>query len=235
MFANLFQRRKQLLRIFGPKLIDQLKPREARQAIARSAVFCLAAPATKFWKRDISSASERAFLGGLGGFFVAELPQKRGLLHTRGFARFLSTGVVSASSRALTCPFKQSNPSVWSLLSWFPTHTHLWVRLSVFLKLFVSSVTVPPSDSDYVSLTNSLFPLSLSLSWHMHKYTGGCREQRRGIHGRRGEGARKECCVWGGYFVLSWSVSGAPTPQNYTTIHLGQWSAESGKNLSDIK
>jgi len=25
-------------------------------------------------------------------------------------------------------PFKQSNLSVWSLLSWHPTHTHLWVR-----------------------------------------------------------------------------------------------------------
>ena len=58
--------------------------------------------------------------------------------------------------RALTCPFKQSNPSMWSLLSWHPTHTHLWVRLSVFFKLFVSTVMVQPSDLDYVNRSASL-------------------------------------------------------------------------------
>jgi len=63
---------------------------------------------------------------------------------------------LKVESRALTCPFKQSNLSIWSLLSWHPTRTYLWVRLSVFLKLFVSTVTVPPSDSDYVNRSASL-------------------------------------------------------------------------------
>ena len=161
---------------------------------------------------------------------------------------------LSVESRALTCPFTQSNPSVSSLLSWHPTHILLWLRLSVLEKLFVSTITVPPSDSDYVnrstslqhfraihtacilrvcvSLTNPLFFLSLSLLRQMHKYTGGCREQRRGNHGRGGEGARKECCIWKGYFVSGWSVTGALTPRDYITIHLGQsrWSAESRKD-----
>jgi len=48
-----------------------------------------------------------------------------------------------------------SNPSIWSLLSWHPTHTHLWVRISVFFKLFVSTGTVPPSDLDYVNRSAS--------------------------------------------------------------------------------
>jgi len=61
---------------------------------ARSAVYIFAAPAAKFLKRDFSSASERAFPGFLGRFFVAELPPKRRCFDTQEFARFLSTGVV---------------------------------------------------------------------------------------------------------------------------------------------
>jgi len=41
-------------------------------------------------------------------------------------------------------------------------------------------------------------------------------------------------CVWKGYFVSSWSASSAPTPRNYTIIHLKLWSAQYGK-LSDFK
>ena len=97
---------------------------------------------------------------------------------------------LSFESRALTCPFKQSNPSIWLLLSWHPTHTHLWVRFSVFLKLFVSTVTmmikaiiiistvtVPPSDSDYVNRSASL-------------------QQFRLIHTRR---SRRSRCHEGGH------------------------------------
>jgi len=36
-----------------------------------------AAPAAKFWKRDINSASEREFLGFFGDFLVAELAHKK--------------------------------------------------------------------------------------------------------------------------------------------------------------
>jgi len=130
----------------------------------------MAAPAAKYWKRDFSSASERAFSGGFGGFCVAEpwLPPKRGCFNTQEFTRFLSDGNwchLSVESRALTCPFKQSNPSIWSLLSWHPTHTRLWVRLSVFLKLFVSTVTVPPSDSEHVNRS-----ASLQQFWLIHQH-----------------------------------------------------------------
>jgi len=68
---------------------------------------------------------------------------------------------LSIESRALTCPFKQGNLRIWSLLSWHPTHTHFWVRDSVFQKLFVSTVTVPPSDSDYVNRSISLLQFRL--------------------------------------------------------------------------
>jgi len=39
-------------------------------------------------------------------------------------------------SRALMCHFKQSDLSAWSLWSWHPTHTHIWVRRSVLSELF---------------------------------------------------------------------------------------------------
>jgi len=68
------------------------------------------------------------------------------------------------------------------------------------------------------SLRLSLF---LSLSWSTNKYTGGCWEQRRGIYGGGGGGSRQGLFVWGGSCVLSWSVSRAPTPRNYTTVHPG--------------
>ena len=73
-------------------------------------------------------------------------------------------------------PFIQSNPSIWSLLSWHPTHTHPWVRFSVFSNFFVSTVTVPPRDSDYVNRSASL-------------------QQFRLIHQRR---ARRLCSDKGG-------------------------------------
>jgi len=44
------------------------------------AQFCfLTAPAAKFLKRHISSASEKAFPVFFGDFFVADLPQKKEL------------------------------------------------------------------------------------------------------------------------------------------------------------
>ena len=134
------------------ELIEELKLWNRVSRVSRGSC---ETPAAKFWESDFGSASEKAFPGYLAEFFVAELLQKRGCFKTQEFIRFLSTGVVSASSRTLTCPFQQSNPNVWSLLRWHPTRTHLWVRLSVFLKLFVSTVTVPPSGSDYVNRSAS--------------------------------------------------------------------------------
>jgi len=42
-------------------------------------------------------------------------------------------------------------------------------------------------------------------------------------------------CAWKGYFVSRLSVSSAPTPRNYTTIHLGLWSTQYEKILSYFK
>jgi len=47
--------------------------------IARSAVLCVAS-AARFWKHDISSASDQAFSGVLGQIFVALLTSKRCVL-----------------------------------------------------------------------------------------------------------------------------------------------------------
>jgi len=100
----------------------------------------MAAPAAYFWKSDISSASEKAFLGFFGDFFVAELPQKKSCFDTQEFIRFLSTGVVTASSHVhwlvLSNKVFWAVATAWSLMSWHPTHTHLGVRLSLFSKLF---------------------------------------------------------------------------------------------------
>jgi len=115
--AQQVQWSKQLLRMFGPDVIDQLKSRAAL-------FFFFLRP--KFWKRNFSSASERAF-HILADFFVAELPQKRGCFNTQEFTRFLSTCVVSASSHAL-----------WRVLSnkVIRVFFHCWVDISH--KLFLT-------------------------------------------------------------------------------------------------
>jgi len=86
-------------------------------------------------------------------FLCCWTPSKKEFFwYTRIHSLLVNWRRLSVESRTLTCPFKQNNPSVWSLLSWHPTHTHLWMRLSVFLKLFVSTIT----DSDYVNRSASL-------------------------------------------------------------------------------
>jgi len=47
------------------------------------------------------SASDRAFQGVCGDFFVTDLPEKKRCFNTQEFTRALSTGVVTASSHAL--------------------------------------------------------------------------------------------------------------------------------------
>jgi len=116
-----------------------------------------------FLRRQVTIVALRRehFRDFFADFLLLNFFQKRGRCNTQEFTCFLPTGVVLVSSRAVTCPFKQSNPSVWSLFSWHPTHTHLWVRLSVLLKVFVSTGSVPPSDSDYVNRSASLQPFRL--------------------------------------------------------------------------
>jgi len=130
-----------------------------RSAVSKnrgSAVLFLALPSAKLWKHDFSSASERAFPGVFGGFFFAELPYKRGCFNTQEFT--CSCQLMSSQRRVTRSDlsFQTKYPSIWSLLSWHPIHRHLWVRLPVFLKLFVSTVTVPPIDLDYVNRSASL-------------------------------------------------------------------------------
>ena len=80
--------------MFGPELIRinerVKKPRGAQ-------FFIVAASAVEFWKRDISSASERAFPGFFGYIFGCSTPSKR-CGSTQECTRFLST--VSSQCRA---------------------------------------------------------------------------------------------------------------------------------------
>jgi len=92
--------------------------------------------AAKF-KRDTSSASDKAFPGFFGVFVCSWTPSKtRVFQYTRIHSLLVIWRRHSVESRTPTCPFKQSNLSIWSLLSWNSTHTHFWVRLSIFPKLF---------------------------------------------------------------------------------------------------
>jgi len=107
----------------------------------------------KFCKRDISSASERAFPGGFGGFFCCWTPSKRGCFHAPEFTRFLSTGVVSASSHVLWRVL--SNKVIWVFGHCWLDISHL--QTSEWDSLFSwNCVTVPPSDLDYVNKSTSL-------------------------------------------------------------------------------
>ena len=72
---------------------------------------------------------------------VAQLPPKTGMLLPKNSLTSCQQ-YRQVESRTLTCPFKQSNMSAWSLLSWHPTHTCLWGRLC-----FIHVVCTPLSRS----------------------------------------------------------------------------------------
>ena len=98
------QWREQLLRMFGPVLIqinwliNQII-KTARSAVSRNcaergflrAIFFFAESVAKFWKHDISSASERAFLGVFGDIFGCSTLSKKRCFSTQESTRFLST------------------------------------------------------------------------------------------------------------------------------------------------
>jgi len=90
-------------------------------------------------------------------YFVAELPQKIGCLNAQEFTRFLSPGVVSESSLALWRVL--SNKVIWVLgHCWVDiphVHTSEWDFL-IFESRLLATVTVMPSDSDYVNRSASL-------------------------------------------------------------------------------
>jgi len=76
-----------------------------------------AALAAKFWKREISSASERAFPGFLAICLVAQLSPKRGVLVHKNYS-LLVNSVVTAKNHALCRVL--SNIVIWLL-------GHFWV------------------------------------------------------------------------------------------------------------
>ena len=110
------------------------------------------APAANFWKRDISSVSEKAFPGF---WLLNSLKKNWGC--TQEFTCFLSGGIVPASSHMLWRVL--SNKVIWVL-------GHCWVDTPLihtseedtlfFQSCLLSSVTVTPSDSDYVNKSASL-------------------------------------------------------------------------------
>ena len=135
---NLFvQWRKQLLRIFGPELIrinSLITPRKRGIKNSRGVRFFFNGVSREILK-TWHSASEKAFLRGLDDFFGCWIPSWRGILVHKNSLASCQRYCHSVESRTLTCPFKQSNLSAWSLLSWHPTHTYLWGRLCLY-KLF---------------------------------------------------------------------------------------------------
>jgi len=75
-------------------------------------------------------------------FWLLNFLQKRCFIHKNSLASCQRCRH-SVEPRALTCPFKQSNLSFWSLLSWHPTHKYLWGRVCFFqICRLLSTVTV---------------------------------------------------------------------------------------------
>jgi len=78
--------------MFGPELI-RINSNRAKGGFKKPRIerFFFAALAAKFWKRDISSASESAFPGGFGNIFGCSTPSKKRCFSTQEFTRFLPT------------------------------------------------------------------------------------------------------------------------------------------------
>jgi len=83
--------------------------------------------------------------------------QKRGVFVHKNSLALRHRCRHSEEARALTCPFKQSNLSAWSLLIWHPTHTYHWGRLC-----FIQVVCSPPSQSRRVTQIMSTEALFLN-------------------------------------------------------------------------
>ena len=121
----------------------------------------LTALAAKFWKQDISSASERAFPGFFLRYFwllnslqKAQLSPKRGVLVHKHSLASCQRCRHSVEPRALTCPFKHSDLIAWSLLRWHPTHKYLWGRLCFVQACYLLS-TVTEESKFVVSLSEA--------------------------------------------------------------------------------
>ena len=105
----------------------------------------------------LAACRRKYFQGFWADFFVAELPQKRGRFNTQEFTRFLSPGVVSESSHALWRVL--SNKVIWVLGHCWVENPHVHTSNRDFLifdSRLLATVTVMPSDSDYVNRSASL-------------------------------------------------------------------------------
>jgi len=106
--------------------------------------------------QNFTLVAEEAFPDFWDKSFDAEIPQKK-RFNTQEFNRFLSTGVMTALSRALWRVLL--NKVFWVLgHCWVDTphiHTSEW-DLQIFHSCLLSTVTVTPSDSDYVNRSASL-------------------------------------------------------------------------------
>jgi len=73
---------------------------------------------------------------------------------------------LSVESHALTCPYKQSDLSACSLLSWHPTDKYDWGRLCFVPNCcFLSTVTVTPVETQIMS-TEALLSRTVSVKIH---------------------------------------------------------------------
>jgi len=120
------QWRKQLLRTFDLEWMKKMKP--AIKTFAR--FFFIASPAAILLFENMTFFARRRelFRGIWVIFLVAQLPPKRGVLAHKNLLASCQWCCHSVDPRALTCPFKQSKLSAWSLLR-HPIHTNLWGRL----------------------------------------------------------------------------------------------------------
>ena len=109
-------------------------------------------PITKFWKRNIIRQRDGLSIAGFWGrYFGCWTASKRGALVHKNSLASCQGCRHSIELRALTCPFKQSNRSAWSLLIWHPTHIYLWGRLC-----FIQVVRSPPSPFYYKDINQKI-------------------------------------------------------------------------------
>jgi len=97
---------------------------------------------------------QNSSMHGRGYMYSHAAPPKKGILHKNSLAS-CQRYCHSVKSRALVCPFKQSNLSACHC--WVDTpHLHTIEGDSVLSKLFLPAVMVTPSDSNYVNRSASL-------------------------------------------------------------------------------
>jgi len=154
------QWRKQVLRIFCPKLTrinEWIK---------------IAASAASFENLTLVGES---ISGGFWRYFGCTTPSKRGILVHKNSLTSCQQYCHNVESHAMTCPFKQSDLSAWSPLSWQPTHTYLWGRLcfihSDCSPLSLSRRVTQIMSTEALLLNASFKSFSTSINWYTQQET----------------------------------------------------------------